>query len=238
MKTFKAPNLIFGYQENKFMKNIGLIDDKDEARRAFMLKLKLVLERSYIGWQIIDTKPFGDKEAYRSWILENEISVLITDERLDEGQLAEGGFADYYGSDLVVYLRNYFKDLPIFCITNIEITDQLKASLSYFNLILGKSKFDGDLENYLNLFVKSGTSFYTEFNKELTRLGELSERYALGDVTEADKVELQTIQTRLTLPHLSEELQSREDYLSLIEIKINDMKVMNEELLKYLNTTK
>ncbi|MCX2485070.1 hypothetical protein [Pedobacter sp. MR2016-24] len=217
------------------MKNIGLIDDKDEARRAFKLKLDLVLEISYPGWQIIDTKPFADKESYRSWILENEISVLITDERLDEGPLVGGGFADYFGSDLVVFLRNYFKDLPIFCLTNVEITDQLKASLSYFNLILGKSKFDSDLDNYLNLFVKSGISFYTEFNNELSRLGELSEKYALGDATEPEKSELHTIQTRLTLPHLSEELKSREEYLILLERKIEEIKDMNEVLLKYLN---
>lgn len=220
------------------MKNIGLIDDKNDARRSFKLKLELVLESSYPGWKIIDTNPFGEKEQYRSWILENEISVLITDERLDEAQLLQGGYANYFGSDLVVFLRNYFKDLPIFCITNIDITDKLKNSLSYFNLILGKSKFNDDLDNYLNLFVKSGISFYTEFNSELSRLGVLSNKFAIGSASDEEKNELQTIQTKLTLPHLSEELTNREQYLSALESQLDEIKTMNKSLTEYIKSKK
>ena len=121
------------------MNKIGLIDDKDISRRAFMLKLNLVLEKSFHGWQIIDSKPFQDFETYRQWILENEICVLIIDERLDEEKLSDGTYVKYFGSDLVKHLRIYFKDIPIFCITNIEITEHLKQSLSYFNLIDRKS---------------------------------------------------------------------------------------------------
>ena len=115
------------------MKNIGLIDDKDKSRRAFMLKLNLELEKLYAGWKVIDSKPFQDPEAYRQWILENEISVMIIDERLDEEKLEDGSYVKYFGSDLVKVLRNYFKDIPIYCITNIEITDHLKNALNYFN---------------------------------------------------------------------------------------------------------
>ena len=60
------------------MKNIGLIDDKDKSRRAFMLKLNLELEKLFPDWKVIDSKPFKEIKTYRQWILENEISVLIT----------------------------------------------------------------------------------------------------------------------------------------------------------------
>ena len=216
------------------MKNIGLIDDKDKSRRAFMLKLNLELETLYPEWRVIDSKPFKEPETYRQWILENEISVLIIDERLDEEKLEDGSYVKYFGSDLVKILRNYFKDIPIYCITNIEITEHLKNALSYFNLILSRNKFDADLDNYLNSFIKSGISFYTEFQKELGRLGELSEKIAKGEANEADIKEIHSLQTRLLIPHLTEELMSRENYLSELEKKIGEIKTMQENLIKYL----
>jgi hypothetical protein len=216
------------------MRNIGLIDDKDKSRRAFMLKLNLELEESYKGWKVVDSKPFHDPETYRQWILENEISVLIIDERLDEEKLEDGSYVKYFGSDLVKVLRNYFKDIPIYCITNIEITEHLKNALSYFNLILSRKKFDDDIENYLNLFIKSGVSFYTEFKKELGRLGELSELLAKGEANEKDILEIQSLQTRLVIPHLTEELISRENYLNELEKKIEEIKLLQQNLIKAL----
>jgi len=217
------------------MKNIGLIDDKDKQRRAFMLKIALKLEALYPEWKIIDSKPFKEIETYRQWILENEISVLIVDERLDEERLDDGSYAEYFGSDLVKELRAYLKDFPIFCITNIEITEKLKKALGYFNLTLSRKNFDDEIDNYLNLFIKSGISFYSEFQKELGRLGELSEIIAKGDSTDSDRLEIQSLQTRLLIPHLTEDIKSRENYLIELEKKISEIKAMQEVLIKLLN---
>ncbi len=217
------------------MKNIGLIDDKDKSRRAFMLKINLELEKLYEGWKIIDNKPFKDAEKYRRWIIENKISILIIDERLDEESLDDGTYVSYFGSDLVKELRKSFKDIPIYCITNIEITEQLKNSLSYFNLILSRTKFDEDMENYLNSFIKSGTSFYSEFINELSRLGELSEKIATGKAKQKDRNEIQALQTKLIIPHLTEELVNRESYLDELAEKIDEIKLLKKELIKSLN---
>lgn len=220
------------------MKNIGLIDDKDKSRRAFMLKLNLELEKTFPGWSVIDSKPFTEPDTYRQWILENEISVLIIDERLDEEKLEDGTYVKYFGSDLVKELRNYFKDIPIYCITNIEITEQLKNALGYFNLILSRNKFDDDIDNYLNSFIRSGISFYTEFQRELGRLGELSEMIAKGNASEEDLKEIHSLQTTLLIPHWTGELKSRENYLTELENKIDEIKSMQEELIKYLDNKK
>ena len=217
------------------MKNIGLIDDKDKSRRAFMLKLNLKLEELYPDWKVIDSKPFKDTKDYRQWILENEISLLILDERLDEEKLDDGSYVKDFGSDLVKDLRNHFKDIPIYCITNIEITEHLKNALPYFNLILSRKKFDDEIENYLNSFIKSGISFYSEFQKELGRLGELSEKIAKGEATDKDMSEIQSLQMKLLIPHLTEELISRENYLNELEKKIEEIKSMQNNLSKYLS---
>lgn len=217
------------------MKNIGLIDDKDISRRAFMLKLNLELENKFPDWHVIDSKPFKEVETYRQWILENEISILLLDERLDEERLGDGSYVSYFGSDLVKELRLYFKDFPIYCITNVEITEKLINSLNYFNLTLSKRKFDEDMDNYLNLFIRSGISFYTEYKKELSRLGELSNIVAKGEETSENIIEIQSLQTKLVLPHLTEDIKNREEYLAEIQEQIDKIKIMQIELTKLLN---
>ena len=135
---------------------------------------------------------------------------------------------------MVKILRESFKDIPIFCLTNVEITEKLKKSQTHFNLILSRGKFDLDIDNYLNLFIRSGVSFYTEFKKELTKLGELSIKIAEGEFTTEDLEEMQALQTRLIIPHLTEELLSREKYLEELEKKITDVKSQQESLIQFL----
>jgi hypothetical protein len=220
------------------MNNIGLIDDRNNQRKSFMRKLNLRLEALYPDWKIIDSKPFKTPEEYRQWVLENEISVLIIDERLNEESLADGTYAPDLGSEVVKKLRDYFKDLPIYCITNIDITEELKSALQYFNLILSRSKFDADLDNYLNSFIRSGIIFYTAYKEELALLGELSEKIAKGIATVDEVKEAHSLQMRLVIPHLTEELTSREVYLKDLETQIDEIKKLQQELLNSLNQDK
>ena len=119
------------------MPNLGLIDDRVDSRQAFMLKIKLPLKKTYSEWDIIDTSPFKNLEDYDSWIIENEISAIIIDEKLDEGHIdSEIGHSEYLGHQVVQYLRSRFKELPIYCVTSYDRTVELNKSFKSFNLIL------------------------------------------------------------------------------------------------------
>lgn len=216
------------------MNTIAIIDDKDAARRSFARQITNALERLYSDWKVIDRKPFMNLSEYPQWIIENEISVLILDEQLDGEAIENGKNVNYNGHNLVKELRYRFKDLPVYSVTAYALTEDLKKSLSYFNLILSMRDFDDDTDNYINLFVKSGTTFYNEYQKELGRLGELSELIAFGKATEKDILEIQALQTRLIIPHLTEDLRSRENYLEELEKKIREIKSMQENLTKHL----
>ncbi|MCX6186215.1 MAG: hypothetical protein NTU43_04345 [Bacteroidetes bacterium] len=161
------------------MKTIAIIDDKDASLKSFARQITNVLERLYPEWKVIARKPFLNPNEYPQWIIENEISVLILDEQLDGEAIEDGKNADYDGHDLIKKIRNNFKDLPVYSITSVAVSDDLKESLSYFNLILSTRDFDEDTDNYINLFVKSGINFYNEYQKELGRLGEIAEKIAL-----------------------------------------------------------
>jgi hypothetical protein len=216
------------------MKTIAIIDDKEDALKSFRRQMELALERLYPDWKVIARKPFLKIMEFPNWILENEISVLIIDEQLGGEAIENGQNADYDGHELAVELRNNFKDLPIYSITAVPIGNDLKDSLKYFNLILSTSDFDEDTDNYINLFVKSGTNFYTEYRNELERIGELAGKIAKGEATETEQEEMLSLQTNLLIPHWTEDLKSREEYLVSLELKIKEIKLMQTELLKYL----
>jgi hypothetical protein len=216
------------------MKTIAIIDDKDAARKSFARQITNALERLYPDWKVIDRKPFLNPKEYPQWIIENEISILILDEQLDGEAVEDGKNVDYNGHDLVKELRFRFKDLPVYSITSYAVNEDLRKSLTYFNLILSMRDFDEDPDNYINLFVRSGINFYNEYQKELGRLGELSEKIATGEAKETDLLEIQSLQTRLLIPHLTEELASREIYLNELEKKIKEIKLMQEGLINTL----
>lgn len=222
------------------MKNIGYIDDNDAAREAFALSIKLKLNNNHAEWDIVDTKPFVEKEDYRTWILENEISVIITDERLADAPLNDAGdvYSSMLGSDLVKYLRIHFKDYPIYCITNVSITEKLKATLGFFNLILSQREFDNGIDNFVNLFVMSGESWYKDYEKDLSRIGELSEKIATGVAEEGERKELKSLQTRLLIPHATEQVVDRSEYLDELEKTIEKIKEHQNQLLKFLEESK
>lgn len=227
----------YGYQDNfqPLMKTIAIIDDKDSVRKAFSRQIANALERLYPDWKVIAHKPFLDKKEYPQWIIENEVAVLILDEQLDGEAVEKGKNADYSGHDLAKELRTRFKDLPVYSVTSVAVSEGLKKSLKNFNLILSTSDFDEDPDNYINLFVKSGINFYEEYQKELGRLGELAEIIAQGKASEENMREIQSLQTRLLIPHLSEELVSREGYIKELQKKVEEIKLMQVNLLQYLN---
>ena len=216
------------------MKTIGLVDDKESQREAFKLKLALRLETLNPDWEVTDTSPFKDMQEYISWISENEISVLIIDERLNEGMLADGTHVGYYGSELVKELRLAYSDIPIFCITSYEITKELKESVKHFNLTLNRANFDLDMDNYLNLFIRSGQSFYKEFQLELEKISEISKKIALGIENQNDVDELKGLQARVNIP-FSNILVNREVWLKEYEAKIKELTDISNEVNKKIS---
>lgn len=220
------------------MKTIAVIDDRDSQRKSLVIAINNSLEKLYPEWSIIDIKPFNELALYRTWILENEISVLIIDERLNEEKGTDGKFAGYLGHQLVKYLREYFKNLPVFMITNYPPEEDLEDTMKDFNLIIQREEFINDSDKFTNLFVVSGRSFYHEYSNQLERLSLLAEKIANGTATDRELVEINGLRTNLSLPHFSDDIVDREHYLKEFEDVITKMKELQNEIRKYLDDNK
>jgi len=218
------------------MLTFGIIDDRKDARESFRIKVELALDDLDSGSdvEILDIPPFPEMQDFVQWILENEIAFLIVDERLYEEKMTDGKHAKYSGHDLVIFLRNTFKDLPIYGVTNYKRTEELNNSFKYFNLILGKDEFDEKINEYLNMFIRSGRHFYKEYKTELNKLSELSQKIALGKATKQEVEEAHSLQTKLAIPHGTDLINDRELWLKEFSQRIAKLDELSSDIDEFL----
>lgn len=96
------------------MTMIGVIDDRDVDRQMIVDGIGLGNKEG--GWGIINTVPLPALDEYPAWISQNKICALVLDELLDE-KVNNGKAVDYQGHDLVDFVRERFRTLPIFVVT-------------------------------------------------------------------------------------------------------------------------
>ncbi len=105
------------------MNYLAIIDEETDYRIELKESILRILKDNYKNWDIIDIQPFKELENYISWINENDIRVLLVDQFLSGKSIKDGVHVNYLGSELVKYLRNYFKDLPIYAIAAVIVDD-------------------------------------------------------------------------------------------------------------------
>ena len=129
------------------MPTIGIIDDREDVRKTLRMGMKTVLESD---WNTVDSSPLPQLNDYLSWIGTNKIVSLIVDEKLNEIALDLSGAVDYYGHDLVDFLRSRLKTFPIFVVTSYPDEQSLKDRFKDVEAIIDRRHFLKTLENYLS----------------------------------------------------------------------------------------
>lgn len=219
------------------MFSIGLVDDRFDQRDSFKKALEIELEKMEESVPIIDISPLKNLDDYLSWIQENEIAVLILDEKLHEAE-SDGILVDYDGHELGEFLRKYFKDLPMYVVTSWENTEELKKRFRLFNLIISRTQFSESSAEFVNLFLASGRKFSRDFQEKLSKLTEISQKIAMGNATEKEIEEIRVIQEELQLPNYSYKINDRAVWLRALDEKIQEYKSFSEEIEDFLRKMK
>lgn len=210
----------------KYMSTIGLIDDRADHRST--LKRRLDLELSG-DWQSIDNEPLPRLEDYPSWITENEVCVLLLDERLHE-QVA----VSYNGHDVANYLRKHLPTLPIFVITSYSPDEALLKSFKDVEDIIQREEFTKKADEYVSRFVRSAQRYLNTFQKELSDLSDKSAKIALGKATTQDIEEVKAIQEKIGLAFPYDSLDNRSEWLNALEKKLEELDELKISIEKYL----
>ncbi len=216
---------------------IGIIDDREDIRITLKRRIDLSIKKQKLSWITIDIYPFAKMGDYISWLTENEISVLILDERLQEGTNTADS-VNYNGSNLIEFIRESMPEFPVFAITNYPKDPDLQKKFPLFDEILGRDDFYKKADEYTIRFTRAGQRFLDVYNKQLTQVSELSRKVALGTANEKDLEELKALQEYLNIPFATLAFSNREEWLKLYEAKITELTEISYRIKKFIEDNK
>lgn len=204
------------------MKKIAIVDDSNDQRDTYKKRLTLFLMQKGSTLEVIDTSPFSDISHYYEWIINEEIITLIFDEKLHIESQEGCSPVDYNGSFLVKRIRERFKDIPIFTLTNFPNDEDLQRNFSQFEFILSKSNFT---EEYVDIILRAGQRYFDENQKQLSLYNELTRAISGGNNDPELIKKLQALQTKLELPFSG--YDDRNGWLNKYESQIKSLETLN-----------
>ncbi|WP_423736527.1 hypothetical protein [Chitinophaga caseinilytica] len=216
------------------MPTIGIIDDRKDFRETLNRRLLLSLKKHKIDFSVLDVDPFSELQDYVNWITENDIALLIVDERLQEG----GGKINvkYNGSNLIEFLRSILPEFPVVAITSYPNDEDLQKKFPLFDEILGRTEFHNKSDEYTLRFVRYAQRFLGIYSKQLIRISELSESIAKGTASKEDVEELKSIQQYLNIPFTAYAFANREDWLKQYEGKLKELSEISNRIQEYISS--
>lgn len=219
------------------MPKIAIVDDRKDLRETLENKIKLYLKKDKSIWLVIGTAPFVDKYDYINWIRENDIAVLILDERLQEVD-NNGLSVNYNGSNLIEYLRKSLPDFPVYAITGYETDPDLQRKFPLFDEILSRETFFKKASEYILRFTRAGQRFLETYSNQLSKISEISNLIATGKATEKHIKELNSIQEYLNIPFTAYSYVDRETWLKDYLSNMDDLKKVSDEIKDFISKTK
>jgi CheY-like chemotaxis protein len=214
------------------MNNIAIVDDRIDNRQTLKRLIESFIEKD---WYVIDLDPFPKLEDYYSFIIEEEISAIVLDERLHEQACGGNCKVDYNGHNLVEFLRKHFPEFPIFVVTSYPDDDELLEKFKDVEDIIERTKFSKQAEKFVPRITRSAQRFLEAYQRELTELSQIAEKIALGNSSDEDTDKAKAIRAKVGLAIPSESFVINAKTLDEIESKLKELSLVHEKIEKSLN---
>jgi CheY-like chemotaxis protein len=210
------------------MPSIAIIDDRSDQRDT----IKNLIELSDIGsWEVISEEPLTELEDYISWIIENDISVILLDEKLNETDTRVG----YNGHELVDLIRSRIPTLPIFVITSFKDDEEVLSRFKEVEAIIERQEeFIHDPEKFIPRFIRSGQKF-TEANlEELDRLSTIAKRIVTQEASPEEIKEAEAVKQKLSIAFDIKQLTHRSELINNLEAELEELNSLKDKIKTYL----
>lgn len=215
------------------MQNFLIVDDNKEQSETVQGNIELELIKlgvNDIG--VICLLPFEKPEEYFSFIEDNNVKVLILDEKLNDQPNEQGKPVDYLGHNLVTVIRERYKDLPIYTITNYSKDSDVQNVFSEYDQVISRKDFYDSSEKYVPVMVRASSKFVDRYTHVLSELTKLSQEIASGDKSQDKMERLRALQTAVELPLLG--FNDRLNWLNEYDQQLNELKSIQQELIEKL----
>ena len=216
------------------MLKILIVDDRVDTREHLKELIELNLpDDAEIA--VEDTFPLQDLKDYPSYVREHNISALVLDERLNEDKNPElGTHADYYGHDVVDFLRSRLPDFPVYVVTTHATDQDLMVKESQFEDIVDRDKFQQSADIYTARIQRAASRFQDAMRQHLLNLNSLTLKAVTGTLSEADHKLLTSTREMLGLPFTAD----TDLVLSDLVAHARELSILSTELLKKLKEKK
>jgi hypothetical protein len=219
---------------------IGIIDDRDQPREtlARAIEVNIPKELKGVGWMVNDSPPLSRLNDYPSWLRENDIAVLIVDERLTEQTKTGIGHVDYDGHKLVDFLRIRLPDFPIYIVTAFPNDTAVKDRFKDVEEIVDRKNFTRSAKKTVPRLIRAGQRYFDNFQEQLTELSTLSQKIALGEETDADVDRVKALQIFLQMPFITDPETARSKSLTELEEKLSEFDALKKQIEVHLKKGK
>jgi len=208
------------------MDKIAIIDDNQDQRETNKIRLQIFLNELNSNLQVIDEFPFEKQADYYEFINSENIVALIIDEKLYNDSQQDKAPVGYNGSDLVIFIRERYKYIPIFTLTNFPEDQILQEKFNEYDYIFSKKDFT---IKQVSIIQRSCHRYIEENLKELSQYNDLTQKIAMGEGNTNDYKILNALQTKLNLPFISD-IMIREEWLTEYENQIKALENLENKL--------
>jgi hypothetical protein len=213
------------------MAGVGVIDDRGDLRETLVRRIQAELPKN---WECFSTSPLAEMGDYPAWIAENDVAVMLLDERLNEQVECCETFAGYNGHDLVAFLREHMPTFPIFIVTSYKDDEELRKKFRDVEDIIERKEFLRRGEEYVPRFLRSGQKYIEVFESDLSELATRADRIAKGVATREDLDRANAIRMRVGLAFPYEALNDRGEWLKRMNEKIGELEQLKAEIDEFL----
>jgi hypothetical protein len=213
------------------MPTIAIVDDDTRYRNLDVNGLRRKLPK---GWNAIGTPPLEHLNDYPSWIVNNEVAVLLVDQELGNRSTGTAGHVRYKGDDLVKSLRSRNKTLPIYFLTDYTTNPAVRDQVTAVDGTFDKGAFRRDRPGFVKRMTRRGKDYFNAVKDQLADLNTLSLKIAKGEATKKEKTDAKAIQTSLELPLLTECFDTRSEWLDEYDKKVEEFEKLKNEVQRYL----
>lgn len=199
------------------MSTILVVDDRAKERNKVVALVSHSLPEDST-WTARGIEPLAAIDEYGALITEDDIAVLILDERLQE-QAAEltGAAVNYNGHELVSFLRPRFPDLPIYVVTAHDAEEDVQNAASDVEGIINRMEFNKDPKVHTTRMIRSGHRFAKALEGDLNYLSAISEKLAVGTADDDEVKKMTSIREKLSLPFPTSDLTQAKDLVPQAE---------------------
>lgn len=215
------------------MATIAIIDDNPDQSETILNNIEIEIQKLNSDLIVIAALPFKDPRDYFNFIYNNDICVLILDEKLNDQAVGNDGPVEYKGSQLVTILREQLKDFPIYSVTAAAVTEELKEKESEFEEVIPRGDFIDNTFKYFPRILRAANNYLNENLNELSEFNILTTEISSGNKDPELIKKLQALQVKLELPFSG--FEDRNSWLNEYEKQINSLEELNAIIKTKLN---